>query len=111
MASYLFVDFDIHDQALFQTYVAGVLPLIAKHGGRILVSGGDFEVIDGEWQPHRLAIMEFRDRLAIRALFSDPDYAELNNVRQRFGTSVIVAVDGIDVSTDLRRTLLDSRFG
>jgi uncharacterized protein (DUF1330 family) len=66
------------------------------------VSGGDFEVIDGKWSPHRLALMQFPDRAAIRALFADPDYAELNALRKRFCESVIVAVDGIDSSTDIR---------
>ena len=106
MAAYLLVDFDIHDPAGFQEYVAGVVPLIGKHGGKILVSGGDFEVVDGKWRPHRLAIIQFRDRPAIRAFFSDPDYTELNALRQRFGTSVIVAVDGVNVSTDLQHSAL-----
>ena len=93
MAAYMFVDFDIHDQESFQTYVKGAVPLIAKHGGKVLVSGGDFEVIDGKGQPHRLALMQFSDRAAIRAFFADPHYLELNALPKRFCESVNFALE------------------
>ena len=48
MTAYLIVDFDIRDQAAFQTYAKGVVPLIVKLGGKVLVAGGTFEVLDGD---------------------------------------------------------------
>jgi uncharacterized protein (DUF1330 family) len=101
MTAYLIVDFDIRDQAGFQEYAAGAVPLIAKHEGKVLAAGGQFEVIDGTWQPHRIAIIQFRDRPAILAFFADPDYARLDALRKRFCEAVLIAVDGVDVSTDI----------
>lgn len=101
MSAYLIVDFDIRDQAAFQTYAKGVVPLIVKLGGKVLVAGGNFEVIDGQWQPHRLAIIQFPDRATIGSFFAHPDYADLDAIRKRNFESVLIAVDGVDVATDV----------
>lgn len=95
MPTYLIADIEVRDQAAFQEYVSRVPSFIAKHGGEYLVRAGDFEVIEGDWQPHRLIIFRFPDRQSIRNLFADPDYAELAKVRHSTTRSSIVAVDGI----------------
>ena len=95
MAAYMLVDLDIHDPSGFAQYRNNVPALIAKHGGEYLVRGGDFEVIEGNWKPHRLVLFRFPDRAAIRAFFADPDYAELMALRKRTSTSVVVAMDGV----------------
>lgn len=59
MTAYMIVDLDVHDQEGFEDYRAGVPALIAKHGGEYLVRSGDFEAIEGDWQPHRLALFRF----------------------------------------------------
>jgi uncharacterized protein (DUF1330 family) len=91
----MLVDIDVHDPAEFDAYRKGVPALIAKHGGEYLVRGGDFEVIEGNWKPHRLVLFRFPDRTAIRAFFADPDYAELMALRKRTCVTVAVAVDGV----------------
>ena len=96
MSAYMIVDLDVHEQQGFQEYRAGVPALIAKHGGEYLVRGGDFEVIEGDWQPHRLVLFRFPDRKAIRSFHDDPEYAELKALRQRTSSTIVVAVDGID---------------
>ena len=102
MTAYLIVDFDLHDQADLHAYAKIAVPLIAKLGGRVLVSGGEFEVIEGPWQPHRLAIIQFRDRSTARAFFDD---AECKAIRERFRGTVSIAADGTDTSTDIRNIL------
>ena len=72
MSAYLIVDLDIHDLDGYQKYREGVPALIAKHGGEYLVRGGEFEVIEGDWRPHRLVLFRFPDRQAIRDFFADP---------------------------------------
>ena len=95
MVAYILVDIDIYDPVGFEGYRKGVPALAAKHGGEYLVRGGEFEVIEGNWKPHRLAVMRFPDRAAIRAFFADPEYAELKALRKRTANSAIVAVDGV----------------
>jgi uncharacterized protein (DUF1330 family) len=94
MVAYLIVDLDIHDPEGFQKYREGVGAFIAKHGGEYLVRGGEFEVIEGDWQPHRLVLFRFPNRQAIRNFFADPEYAALKEIRFKTSKTVAVAVDG-----------------
>ena len=95
MPAYMIVDLDVHDASEFTQYRTNVPSLVAKHGGEYLVRGGDFEVIEGDWKPHRLVLFRFPDRAAISAFFADPDYADLMALRKRAAKSVVIAVDGV----------------
>jgi uncharacterized protein (DUF1330 family) len=96
MAAYLIVDLDVHDWDGFQEYREGVGVFIAKHGGEYLVRGGEFEVIEGDWQPNRLVLFRFPNRQAIRNFFADPGYAGLKDIRFKTAKTIAVAVDGAE---------------
>jgi uncharacterized protein (DUF1330 family) len=91
----MIVDLDVHDADGFQEYRKHVPALIEKHGGEYIVRGGEFEVLEGSWLPHRLVLVRFPDRQAIRAFLDDPEYAELKMLRHRTCDSILVAVDGV----------------
>ena len=59
MTASMIVNLDIHDLGGFSRYREEVPALIAKHGGEYIVRGGDFEVLEGKWQPSRLALFRF----------------------------------------------------
>ena len=92
----MLVDLDVHDPKGFEEYRAAVPTLIAKHGGEYIVRGGEFEVIEGDWQPNRVIVIRFPDRQAIRNLHADPEYAASADVRRATAKSRIIAVDGIE---------------
>ena len=95
MPAYPIVDVDLRDSAAYEAYKRDVPALIARHGGEYLVRGGEHEVLEGDWRPHRLVLFRFPDRAAIRAFMADPDYAPLKALRQRIASTDAVAVDGI----------------
>jgi uncharacterized protein (DUF1330 family) len=95
MPAYMIVDLDVRDRDAFEDYKAGVAPLIAKHGGEYLVRGGEFEVLEGDWNPSRLVLFRFPDRESVKAFFADPDYQPLKELRLRIADSRIVVVDGV----------------
>jgi uncharacterized protein (DUF1330 family) len=93
--AYLIVDIDIQDPGQYEQYKAQVPALIRKHGGKYLVRGGPFEVIEGAWQPTRLVLFEFPDRAAVQAFHDDPDYAPLRRLRQSSARTSLVVVEGL----------------
>jgi uncharacterized protein (DUF1330 family) len=95
MTAYLIVDLDVHDWEGFQAYRNGVGTFVRKYGGEYIVRGGDYEVLEGGFQPHRLVMFAFPDRAAIKAMYDDPDYKELAKIRESCARSVAIAVDGI----------------
>ena len=96
MSVYLIVNSDIKDKQAHKKYLDKVPALVAKHGGEYLVRGGDFEVLEGDWRPARLILFRFPDRKSVKALFSDPEYLPLKELRQSIADTQIVMVDGSD---------------
>ena len=95
MSAYLIFDVVIPNPKLYEVYRRNVVKLLARHGGEYLVRGGEFEVLEGDWQPVRLVLIRFPDRGAIHAFLEDPDYVPLRKLRQLIAKSHMIAVDGI----------------
>src|SRR5262249_42184407 len=95
MSAYLIADIDITDPALFEEYKREVPATEARYGGRYLGRGGLTKVLEGDWQPHRLVILEFPDMNSLVAWYESPEYARLKAIRQRCATSTIVALEGV----------------
>lgn len=94
MAAYLIVDIDVHDPDTYQTYIAQVPPLVARHGGTYLVRGGNPSTIEGDWAPSRVVVLQFPDEAAARAFNDDPDYAPVKAIRHRASTGNMILVQG-----------------
>ena len=95
MAAYLIVDVEVNDAAAYEAYRSHAPALIAAHGGRYLVRGGAVERLEGQWQPHRMALLEFPSLDALRAFYADPAYQGLKALRVRAATSQVLAVEGL----------------
>ena len=95
MSAYLIVDTVLSEPDRYEAYKDKVPGLVEKHGGEYLVRGGEFEVIEGNWQPNRLVLFRFPDRQVIHNLLNEPDYQPLKELRHQVATSNIVAVDGL----------------
>ncbi len=94
MQGYLVLDFSIHDLDAFMAYVRGVPAFIDKHGGRYLVQGPKPEVMEGDWAPEGLVILEFPSTDHAKAFLNDPEFQELKKVRTATTTSKLVLAEG-----------------
>jgi len=94
MSAYLIADVEIHDPDVYAEYRRQVLPLIQKHGGRFIVRGGAHEVLEGDWRPQRVVIIEFPEMAALKAWYRSPEYAKLIALRQGASRGSLVAVEG-----------------
>jgi uncharacterized protein (DUF1330 family) len=96
MKAYLVLDFAVRDMAGFRPYVEAIPAFIAKHGGRYIVRGAAPTVMEGDWSPERMVILEFPSRENAKAFLADPDAQALFAVRHRTTLSKLVLVDGSD---------------
>ncbi len=81
MPTYLIADITVHDPEGYKEYAAKVPSLIEKHGGKYLVRGGTTEVLEGDWIPARLIVIQFPSRRAALSFYNDPVYEPLKKVR------------------------------
>ena len=68
--------------------------MIERFGGRYLTRAGAHEVLDGDWHPNRVVVIEFPDMAAIRTFYHSPEYRPLIALRRIAATDVIIAVEG-----------------
>jgi uncharacterized protein (DUF1330 family) len=94
MKAYLVLDFTINDVPSFLPYVDAIPTFIEKHGGRYIVRGVEPTVLEGDWAPERMVILEFPSRESAKAFLDDPDAQTLFGVRHRTTNSKLVLVDG-----------------
>ena len=95
MPAYLIVETDIHDPEQYELYKAASPAAVAAGGGRFLARGGELAVLEGDWTPQRLVVLEFEDLAAIRRFYDSPAYREAKALREGAATLRMVAVQGL----------------
>ena len=74
--AYVIVDMKITDPERYKQYMAAAPAAVAAFGGEYLVRGGRFEVMEGHWQPARLAVLRFPSMERAQAFYADQGYRE-----------------------------------
>jgi uncharacterized protein (DUF1330 family) len=67
---------------------------VEKFGGRFLVRGGPYEVLEGAWQPQRLVVIEFESREKAKAFYDSPEYVAAREARAGVSSFDMVLVEG-----------------
>jgi uncharacterized protein (DUF1330 family) len=94
MRAYLVLDFSIHDLEQFKQYILEIPGFIEKHLGRYIVRGEMPTVIEGDWNPERLVIIEFPERENAERFLQDPEAQQLFEIRHRTTTSKLILING-----------------
>jgi len=95
MATYVIVDIGVTDAATYEQYKRLAGPTVGQYGGRYLVRGGGTEVVEGDWSPKRLVILEFGSAAQARAWLDSPEYRVAKGIRHRSATTRMVLVEGV----------------
>ena len=72
--AYIIVDMQITDMAQYQQYMAEAPAAVKAAGGEYLVRGGRFEVMEGHWQPSRVAMLRFPSFERAKAFYDGEMY-------------------------------------
>lgn len=96
MPAYLIVETDIHDPETYERYKQASPGAVAAGGGRFIVRGGEMAVLEGDWNPKRLVLLEFEDLEAAKRFYVSPEYQEAKALREGAANLNMVAVQGLD---------------
>ena len=102
MAVYAIGDIDIFDPQGYERYMRGVPEIVGRYGGRYLVRGGTAEVLEGDWEPHRVVVLEFPSMEALRKFYEAHDFADLQAQRMACSRSNMIAVEGVQPTSGRR---------
>ena len=95
MAAYAMMDVEITDHAAFAEVSERARAVVEAQGGRVLVRGGAAEVVQGDWTPHRLVLVEFDSVERAKSWWNSPDHGELRAMLERCSNATVTIVAGV----------------
>ena len=96
MPAYVIVETDVTDPEQYEQYKAASPAAIAAGGGRFLVRGGELAVLEGDWQPSRIVVLEFDDLAAAKRWYESEAYQEAKKLRAGAASFRAIAGQGVD---------------
>lgn len=96
MKAYCIVYEFVDNPEMFEQYRKQVMPTIEAHGGRFVVRGGKFTVLEGDKPGERIALLEFPSRQAAEDWYHSPAYQKILPLRLNATRCSFVIADGVD---------------
>ena len=79
--AYLIVEMHITDAEQYKQYMAQAPAAVKAFGGEYLVRGGKHEALEGDWQPHRVAMLRFPSFERAKAFYDGAQYTAVRAKR------------------------------
>ena len=95
MPAYFIVHLDIREPTGFQAYARAVGPVLEKFGARYLVAGeagNVVEVLEGDWAPKKITVIEFPSRARAKEFFGSPEFREVVGLRHKSAKTNLILV-------------------
>jgi uncharacterized protein (DUF1330 family) len=96
MPAYVIVETDVTDPEQYERYKAASSEAVAAAGGRYVVRGGELAVLEGDWRPPRLVVLEFEDLAAASRWYESERYQAARRLREGAARLRMVAVQGVE---------------
>ena len=94
MSAYVIGDIEVTDPAAFQEYRNRFGATVEQYGGRFVVRGGRVHSKEGDWQPHRLLMLEFPSFEQAERWYNSPEYKPLIAIREKAASTQLLIAEG-----------------
>ena len=95
MAAYVIVEIEVVDPVGYEEYKNLASASVLKFGGKYIVRGGATEVLEGDWKPKRIVVLEFESMQRARDWLNCEQYREPRKMRHRTAKTNMVLVEGV----------------
>ena len=95
MAGYVIVEIDVTEPEEYEEYKKLAAPTVEAAGGRYLVRGGKTEVLEGDWQPKRIVVLQFDSVEQAKAWWHSEEYGPIKAIRHRTTNSRMIVIEGV----------------
>lgn len=95
MAAYVIADIAVTDPAGYEEYRKLAGASLAAFGGKFVVRGGSTAVLEGNWQPERLVVLEFPSVEDAKAWWRSDSYRVARDVRSRAAITHMIVAEGV----------------
>ena len=94
MTAYIITNAEIFDAEAYGEYGKLAPNAIKKYGGEFLTRGGAAEILEGNWQPHRIVVVKFDSVEKAKAMYNSPDYQAAKMKRTGAADFNMIVVEG-----------------
>jgi len=94
MKAYVIVDVTIHDADAYEDYKKLTPASLAPYEGKFVVRGGKTQILEGDWKPQRIVVLEFPNADKAKAWWNSELYAPAKALRQATATTQMLLVEG-----------------
>jgi uncharacterized protein (DUF1330 family) len=95
MAAYIIVEIEVTDPVGYEEYKNLAGATVEKYGGKYIVRGGKTEVLEGDWNPKRIVVLEFPTMERAKEWLNSPVYREPRKMRHRTAKTNMLVVEGV----------------
>ncbi len=92
MAAFLIANVEVESPAEYQEYVSRNTAVVQQYGGRFVVRGGQLDLLEGEFDAHRLVLIEFESAEAAHAWYSSLEYQAIKPIRQKYAHTHLLGI-------------------
>jgi uncharacterized protein (DUF1330 family) len=72
--AYIIVQMNVSDPEKYKEYMALAPATVKAAGGEYVVRGGKLETLEGDWKPHRVAMLKFPSYEQAKAWYDGESY-------------------------------------
>ncbi len=95
MAAYLIFDVEVTDPAATDDYAKLATESLAPFQSKILIHDGKVEVLEGDWEPEALVLLEFESMEQAQQWYKSPAYTKAKDILHRAASSNVILVEGV----------------
>ena len=95
MSAYVIVEIDVLDPAGYEEYKKLAGATVEKYGGKYIVRGGRTEVLEGNWRPKRIVVLQFESMQRAREWLNCEEYRKPRKMRHRTAETKMILVEGV----------------
>ena len=94
MPGYIITNAEVFDNEAYGEYGKLAPDAIEKFGGKFLTRGGAAEILEGDWEPHRIVVVKFDSVEQARNMYNSPEYQAAKKKRLGAANFNMIVVEG-----------------
>jgi uncharacterized protein (DUF1330 family) len=94
MPAYVIVEISVHNPQDYEEYKKLSLPSLQPFKGKFIVRGGKTIMLEGDWNPERIVVLEFPDKEHALEWYHSEVYTKAKEIRLRTATTRMILVEG-----------------
>jgi uncharacterized protein (DUF1330 family) len=95
MSAYVIVDVEINNHEDYEEYKKLTPASITAYDGSFIVRGGASQVLEGDWTPGRIVVLEFPNVDRAKQWWNSAEYAAAKSIRHRTAKTRMIVVEGV----------------